>query len=187
MDNTVVAALIGAGGVVLTIAGTLGGTWLGSALNRRTALRTATELAEVDRRRYAEDRLWDARKDSYTSIVAGLRASAKLARIVDEGYNSGEMDPEEYHASEGSTKQIGALWERWRGTVAEFENSRLLLSDEFVERFEQIEADLGAVDQDDTPPDVYGQCETILREALPSLLAIAKAEIAPTPAPPRTG
>jgi hypothetical protein len=181
LDSTVIAAVIGVGGVVLTIVGTLGGTYLGSALNRRSALRTAVDLAALEQQRYAQDRLWDARRESYTSIIAGLRAADKLAKAVDEGYNSGEIHPEEYHASGGSTKQINELWTRWRETRAEFEDARLLLSDTFVERFERIQTDLDGIDEDDIPPTVYARCAEILHEAIPALLTIAKAEIAPAP------
>lgn len=91
------------------------------------------------------------------------------------------MHPEEYHASAGSTKQINDLWTRWRETTAEFENARLLLSDTFKERFERIQADLDDIDEDDIPPVVYARCAEILSEAVPALLAISKAEIAPPP------
>lgn len=172
MDSTILAALI-------SIAGALGGTYLGMRLNRSSAVKTALDLADVERHKYTQDRLWDHRKDSYTSIIAGLRATARLAKVVDDGYNDGEMHPEEYHGSEGSTKQINELWEKWRETKADYENARLLLSDAFVIRFEQLENDLDAVDHDDIPPAVYSACEKVFRDAVPALLEIAKGEIAP--------
>jgi hypothetical protein len=179
MDSSVVAALIGVGGVGLTIAGTLAGTFLGSWLNRRTTLSTALDIAEVERHKYTQDRLWDHRKDSYTAILAGLRATSKHAYTVDRGYNGGEMHPEEYHASDERTIQVRTLWDKWRETESEYESARLLLSDAFVARFEKIGDDLNAVDIDDLPPCIHSDFADIFRSAVPEMLAIAQAEIAP--------
>ncbi|MBB3879615.1 hypothetical protein [Sphingomonas pseudosanguinis] len=53
------------------------------------------------------------------------------------------------------------------------------MSDAFVEGFEQIEARLDAVDEDDIPPLIYATTREIFDEAVSPMLEIAKAEIAP--------
>ena len=53
--------------------------------------------------------------------------------------------------------------------------------------FERIQADLDAIDEDDIPPFIYASRAAILREAVPALLATAKAEIAPAAIVQRSG
>lgn len=48
-----------------------------------------------------------------------------------------------------------------------------------MEGFEQIEARLDAVDEDDIPPLIYATTREIFDEAVSPMLEIAKAEIAP--------
>lgn len=180
MDSTVAAALIGVGGVVLTIAGTLGGTYLGTVLNHASAVKTARELQDLERHKYTQDRLWDARKEAYSAIIAGLRKTEKASRLVDEGFNSGEADPEEYFHSDVSTKQIHILWSHWQETQTEYDNARLLVSDEFIAAFEKLHVELDALDEDDIPPLLYRKVANVFTEALPDILATAKNEIVPT-------
>lgn len=170
MDKEIIVAIVG-------LAGVLGSVWLGAYLNRRSSLETAIKLAELGQLKYAQDRLWDARKDAYAAIVAHVRATARLASIVDHGYNSGELHPEDYHASDASTKEIAALWHQWSEAKAEFENARLLVSDNFVTRFEKLEEDLTAVDRDDLPPNIYSDGAAIFNAAVQPMVDLARFEI----------
>lgn len=179
MDTSAWNALAGNIGNLLTLAGTLGGTFLGSWLQRRSALKTAKDMIQIERHKYTQDRLWDVRKEAYTSIIAGLRATAKAANVVNDGFNDGYMHPEEYFQSDAYGQAIHDLWDKWRATKEEYERARLLLSDAFVEGFEQIEARLDAVDEDDIPPLIYATTREIFDEAVSPMLEIAKAEIAP--------
>ncbi|MEO1200587.1 MAG: hypothetical protein AAFX39_15370 [Pseudomonadota bacterium] len=183
MESSVLAALIGFAGVVLTIAGTLGGTYLGTRLNRRSALSTAVELAKVEQRRYAEDRLWDNRRGSYTAIVAGLRSTLRLVALVNEGYNGRYEHPEEYHRSERALKQTRDFWKQWHKTKTEYEGSFLLLSDEIVSRFEQLEDELLLIDDEDAPPAVFSQYTKVFDKAFNEIFEIAKKEISQTRKP----
>jgi hypothetical protein len=179
MDSTVWAAIIGTGGVIVTVAGTLAGTVIGSRLNQSSALKTARDMLQIDRHKYTQDRLWDVRKEAYTSIIAGLRATAKAANVVNDGFHDGYMDPEEYYQSDAFGHASRDLWDKWRATKDEYERARLLLSDAFVEGFEQIEARLDAVDDEGIPPMIYATTREIFDEAVTPMLEIAKAEIAP--------
>ncbi|MBB3881176.1 hypothetical protein [Sphingomonas pseudosanguinis] len=105
MDTSAWNALAGNIGNLLTLAGTLGGTFLGSWLQRRSALKTAKDMIQIERHKYTQDRLWDVRKEAYTSIIAGLRATAKAANVVNDGFNDGYMHPE-----------CGSAWKRDPGS-----------------------------------------------------------------------
>ena len=138
-------------------------------------------MQNIERHRYTQDRLWDVRKEAYTSIIAGLRSATRHADAVNEGFNSGEMHPEEYFQSEGYSKQLGSLWDKWNLTKEDFESSRLLLSDNFVNAFEALESNLNAIDRDDNPPAIYMQVHAVFDASVTPMLEIGKAEIAPPP------
>lgn len=179
MDSTVIAALIGAGGVVVTIAGTLGGTILGARLNQAGALKTARDMQEIERHKYTQDRLWDARKEAYTAIIAQLRATAKAAEKIHHRFNDDDADAEGYFQSAQYGPDTHILWETWRGTIAEYEKARLLLSDDFVAGFEQVQTNLDAVDEDGIPPMRSHEVYVVFNGAITPMLETAKREIAP--------
>ena len=99
--------------------------------------------------------------------------------MISGEHVNGYMHPEEYFQSDAYGQAIRDLWDKWRATKEEYERARLLLSDAFVEGFEQIEARLDAVDEDDIPPLIYATTREIFDEAVSPMLEIAKAEIAP--------
>ncbi len=172
MDNTLVTAIIGVGSTGI-------GTVIGALVNRAAALKTARSMLVIDRQKYTQDRLWDARKESYSAIVAKVRDTAKLAKKVYEGFVDPYGHPEEYFQSQTYNRDTQKLWEAWRNAEAEYDRARLLVSDAFVAEFERLQANLTAIDHEDIPPDRAEQVYGVFSDALDPMLATAKREIAP--------
>lgn len=173
MQTTVIVSIIG-GSFALV------GAALGAVLNRWTSLSTAREIAKSERLKYTQDRLWDCRKESYTTILACLKETSKFADLVRDGYHDDEMPAEGYHSSDERRSQETALWKSWEACKADFEKNRLLLSQKFVTEFQYLLDSLAAVDKYNLPPDVAWDNARCFSAAHPRLLAIARGEIAPS-------
>lgn len=172
MNIGIVEVLIGGGFALL-------GTILGAYLNKRATLSTARELAEIERFKYTQDRIWDFRKESYTAILAHLKQASVNADKVSEGYHDELRHPEEYHGSDDRFKGTRATWEAWEECKSEFEANRLTLSNDFVSEFQRLIDALGAIDQYDLPPDIAFAEAECFTDAYPKLLTVALSEIAP--------
>lgn len=172
MDNVLVTAITG---VVSTGIGAVIGAWV----NRAAALKTARSMLVIDRQKYAQDRLWDARKESYSAIIAKVRDTTRLAETIYAAFVDPYGHPEEYFQSQAYSRNTQELWEAWRGAEAEYDRARLLVSDAFVAEFERLQANLAAIDHDDIPPDRAEQTFKVFDDALDPMLATAKREIAP--------
>ena len=177
MGTEITAVLIGGGFALM-------GTILGAYLNKRATLATARELAEIERFKYTQDRIWDFRKESYTTILAHLRRAADHADKVFAGYCDAQRHPEEYFASEERQKDEDATWSAWADCKKEFEDSRLTVSDEFAKQFQLLRHSFRLIDENDLPPEVAHKAQEIFNSFYPKLLQIAQDEIAPTE--PRT-
>lgn len=165
-------ALVG-GGMALI------GTILGAYLNQRSAVNTAREMAEIERFKYTQDRIWDFRKESYTAILASLKEASLNADRVNEGYHDEQSHPEIYHASDACKTLVQASWEAWSRSKEAFEKGRLTLSNDFVEGFGAIADDLSAVSEHDLPPEQAWKEAEAFRNGHRRLLVIALNEIAP--------
>lgn len=163
-----------AGGLALV------GTALGAYLNKRSALSTARELAEIDRFKYTQDRIWDFRKESYTVILSRLKEAYNHAGKVRDGYLDEQQHPEAYHGSDGRRKDETAAWSAWNECTAEFEKNRLTLSENFVAEFQRLVQAISQIDEHDLPPDIAWAEAECFSVAYPKLLAIAVDEIAPS-------
>ena len=120
-DCGVLVALIG-------VAGILGGTFLGALLNRKTATSTTLMMANIERQRHLNRRIWDTRKESYSLILLKLTEAKKYADYMDDGYSSGgEIHPEEYHASEECRTHQQNKWEAWSECKSEYDKNHLVL------------------------------------------------------------
>lgn len=178
-------ALVGGG---FALIGTLGGAFLGAYLNRRSAVETAREMAEIERFKYTQDRIWDFRKESYTTILASLKEASLNADRVNEGYHDEQSHPEIYHASDAHKTFAQASWESWSKSKEAFEKGRLTLSNDFVEAFGAIADHLSAVSENDLPPEQAWREAEAFRNGHRRLLGIALNEIAPNkPLKPQSG
>jgi len=176
MTNEIIAVLIGGGFALL-------GTYLGAYLNKRATLSTAKEMAEIERFKYTQDRIWDFRKESYTAILAHLRRATDHADKVFAGYCDEQYHPEEYFASEGRRKDEDATWAAWADCKKLFEDSRLTISDDFAKQFQLLRHSFRVISEHDLPPESAQKAQDIFNAFYPKLLQIAQNEIAPTSPP----
>ncbi|UZW57549.1 hypothetical protein NUH86_18375 [Sphingobium sp. JS3065] len=174
LASDLVAALIGTGGTLIV---GFGGVWFGAYLNRKSALQTAIQLAEIDRHKYAQDRLWDARKDAYTAIVSGLTALDKSVDKMYDGFFNGPNDPEDYFQSSSFNEENDELWKRYRATKELYDNSVLILSDAFKVKFGEWQQDFFHYDENDIPPEVTRAHRTAMGKHLHQFVEIAKGEL----------
>lgn len=165
--TTVVAALTG-----------LGGTWLGAYLNRKSAVDTAHKLVEVERHKYAQSRLWDAKKDAYTEIVVQLNAIDRDLSSMESTLFDPDVDPTYYIESEHYSSDASALWRRVGKLNATLSDNSLILSDEFQSAVTDWNIDFADYDEDTQPREVFTvQSEATARHK-PVIIKIAKDELA---------
>ena len=176
LDGEIIAVLIG--GVFA-----LCGTFLGAALNKRATLSTAHELANIERLKYTQDRIWDARKDCYNEVLSHLESAAQAAQRMNDGYNDGQMSAHAYDSSKARTRDSKATWESWRSCKTVVENNRLSISDDFFAEFDNLRDSISETLRDDhgLPPDVALSQSTCFSNAYPKLLSIAQREVSLVP------
>lgn len=176
MSAEVIAVLIG--GCFALI-----GTLLGAYLNKRATLTTARDLAEIERFKYTQDRIWDFRKESYTVILAHLRRAADHADRLFAGYCDEQRHPEQYFESEERQQEEDATWSAWADCRKAFEESRLTISDDFAKQFQLLRHSFRTISDQDLPPEAAHKAQEILNSFYANLLEIAQDEIAPTKPP----
>lgn len=168
----VLVALIG-------VAGILGGIYLGAVLNRKTATATTLMMANIERQKHLDTRLWDTRKESYSLILLKLSEATKYAEYIDDGYRSGgEVHPEEYHASDQCRTHLQRKWTAWSDCKSEFDKHHLVLSTDFVTAFQDLVDDLATITEYDMLPDIAPKQAEYFRTAHSRLLHLAKDEFA---------
>ncbi|WP_170411284.1 hypothetical protein [Ruegeria atlantica] len=173
LSTEIAAVLLGGGFAIL-------GTFLGAYLNKRATLSTARELAEIERFKYAQDRIWDFRKETYTAILAHLRRASNHADRVFSGYCDEQMHPETYFASDSRKEDEEAKWAAWVDCRKEFEDNLLTLSDDFTKQFYLLIHSFKIIDDNDLPPEAAQKAADIFNGFYPKLLRIAQNEIAPS-------
>lgn len=172
MPTEIVAVLLAG---VLAIFGTAIGAWI----NSRNTVSTARALAEIERLKYAQDRLWDFRKEAYTEILARLSEASNAADGLDAGYHHSGLHSEEYFVSEERKTLEEKLWEAWRHCWKGFEENRLVVSDDFAKRLSLTRSALRG-SEDMLPPEQASWSSQTLSKAHDELMGIALTEIAPT-------
>ena len=164
---------------LITVVGILAGTFLGALLNRKTATSTTLMMANSERQRHLDRRIWDTRKESYSLILLKLDEASKYAAYMDAGYSTGgEIHPEEYHASEECRKHQQSIWAAWSECESEFAKNHLVFSADFVTAFQDLVDDLATISEHDMLPDIVPKQADYFRKAHPRLLQLAKHEFA---------
>lgn len=170
MEIQILATLIGTIGV-------LAGTWLGAYLNRKGSLNVALQLVAVDRHKYTQDRLWDAQKEAYTTIISDLNIMNRLAAKIYDGFYGEYSDGERYFAVGSYSSDSSEIWERFRLLKSHFENSALIVSDSFSLQFYDWERALLCSDEDDVPPQRAQDVRDAMTDHLPKFVELAKNEL----------
>lgn len=152
---------------------------LASLVTGGCALAGVVLMTRSSRTQAQSQRTWDARKLAYTSVLAKLKEAAEAADIVDRGYNSGEggFGPHDYFGSSARPRQEEAAGKAWASCQLEFSINHLIVSDEFLARFELLLECLPTDYEDLSPPEEAGRMAACLREAYGELLALARREM----------
>jgi len=140
----------------------------------------ALAVARMSMRATRSNRVWDARREGYTTILTRLKEASEKASIVDEGYNSGDYGrgPHDYFESPERSEEERAARDAWRHCRSAFDASWLVLSDEFLERSEQLLDSLPTKYDDDLPNKGAARRAQALHEGYRDLLAIGRREFA---------
>jgi hypothetical protein len=174
IDTTILTALL-VGGFGL------GGTWLGGYMNRKTAIDTAHQLVEVERHKHAQSRLWDAKKDAYTDIVAQFNAIDNAITSMVERLFDAEINPSYYLESDEYNKDITAIWQRIWKLNNSLDNNRLVISDEFQAEISEWNIEFVDYDGRDAPREMITVQSEATKKYIPIIVKVAKAELEAAP------
>jgi len=145
---------------LLQVVGPLGGVWLGAILGHGSQ-RT--------------QKLLDLRRPAYGLILAQLaKVEARLnwiSELISEAGDGYFQDPQAHMSHD---RYIG---DEMQIAQQRFVDDYLILSDQFVSRFEKMQADISSAEYE-IPPIAHDIFETAVRSARPDLLAIARREVA---------
>ena len=172
-DRDVLMAVIG-------VIGIIGATVVGAVLNKKSTVSTALLLAKIEKEKYFERKIWDTRKESYSLILKKLMETSKYASWVDEGYNSGENHPEDYHGSEICENHQRSISRAWGECKLEFDENYLVLSESFVAAFQELTSSLSEMNADDMPPNIAAKRADSFQNAYSVLSRLASNEFAPS-------
>ena len=152
---------------------------LASLVTGGCALAGVMLMTRSNTRQAQSQRTWNARKQCYTSILARLKEASEAADIVDRGYNSGEggFGPHDYFSSSAREQEEDAAGEAWASCESEFSVNHLIVSDEFLARFELLLECLPTEYEGVSPPVEANRRAACLREAYRNLLPLARREM----------
>ena len=154
----------------------LSGTYLGSWLNRQTAM----QITKLEQRRYTAERLWDARKTAYGEILAKLRMTREHADRVNQGFDDNQLGPHGYFGTDAFHKDTAATHRSWKACYSMFSNSEGLLSEEFVTKFREVVSCKAGIDPYMDPPEIAWQEVECFSEAYSELMSLAREELEPS-------
>lgn len=154
------------------------GTILGAYLNKRGSLSVASEISEIEKSKYIDNHIWDMRKKAYTEILYHLGDASRYADLVDDGYHLEEMHPEAYHSTKHCRDTEKKLQCSLRQCSSAFEQSKLILSNSFVQYYEDMQKEVNALSENSIPPMIAWQVNECLARWYSKLFETAKAEIA---------
>lgn len=165
----------------ISTGGALGGTWLGAFLNRRSALDTAKALAAVEQHKYAQTRLWDAKKEVFTAIVSelnGLELSVEsLASILFDP----DVDPSPYIQSNDYNTAFGNLWRVTVKTDRLIADNSLILPDDFQSEYAQWHGEFFNYNEDTSEREISIIMSKALSTFKPRMVYMAKSELESAP------
>lgn len=121
----------------ISTGGALGGTWLGAFLNRRSALDTARQLADVEQLKYAQQRLWDERKVAYTELLAAITSMEQTASALSFGWHGGDPRGGDFFNEEYHRELLDEFFQKSERLRDQFNDRAIVLSDDLHELHEK--------------------------------------------------
>ena len=131
-----------------------------------------------DRKKHVGNQIWSVRKDTYSVILSKLDRAAYYAEKINEGYNSGEMHPEQFHSTSECSRYNEELTWYMSECMESVRNNRVILSDKFASQFHNLRAKLIEAEYAaGLPPTDAKVRSKILSKGHKELLKIAREEV----------
>lgn len=184
-SSDVWGAVISAGGAVLSgivgVVGAIIGTKVGAKANQAATLAAAGHLAEVERKRFVDERIWEERRRAYSLILTSLHDAGNFWSYLDDGFSEAGSDAEGFFQSETYRGWRKEACEHWWAAIKVFSENRLILSEKFADRFAALRDDVAANDYDYDPPNEPKSMKDAFRSGFADLLKISQGEISANP------
>ena len=186
IDSTVLAALIGAGALVvgklIAMVGAVAGAAVGSVvttfLNMRVAVTTAREVASVQQEKHIQNRAWELQRAGYSVVLAKLGEVSMYADEVHVGHNGPDAPPHGYDPGERCREYRRKMRDAWTECKSEFGKNQLVLSEGFIHAFRKVEGSLLEIDLTEDPEwDKAGSVAKCFREEHSVLKSLALQEL----------
>lgn len=178
METEVVVALVGGG---FGLAGTIGGTLLGMYVNGRSAVRTALQLASVEQHKFAQTRIWDAKKEVFTQIISELNGLEMAVESLASILFDPDVDPSPYIHSGDYSTAFGNMWRVTTKTDRLIADNSLILSDEFQSQYAQWHGEFFNYNEDTSEREISIIMSKALSTFKPRMVYMAKSELEAKP------
>lgn len=154
-------------------------TVLASVVTGAFTLAAVGLMTRSKTRQAQSERIWNARKHCYTSILSALKQALEAADVVDRGYNSGDggLSPHDYFSSPLRVPQENKAVEAWTTCKAQFTENHLIVSDDFLTRFGSLLESLPTEHDSFDPPEDASRRAACLRQAYRDLVPLARSEM----------
>ncbi len=161
----------------------LAGAWLGTYMNQRSAIQTARQLVDVERHKFAQTRLWEAKKEAFTQIISELNGLQISVESIAEILFDHEVDPSPYIQSSDYSAAFGNLWKIVVKIDRMIDDNSLILPDEFQGEYAAWRGDFFNYNEDTSEREISITQSKALSSFKPKLVIIAKNELEALPSP----
>lgn len=179
-SSDVWGAIISAGGAVLSgivgVVGAIIGTKVGAKANQAATLAAAGHLAEVERKRFVDERIWEERRRAYSLILTSLHEAGNFWSEIETGFSQ-YGDDEGFFRSEIYKEWRHEALVHWMEVKRIFSENRLILSKDFVSKVSGLKEEVAAISEDHDPLGEPTRMKRIFRAAAAEMLEIAQREI----------
>lgn len=147
-------------GMLLTVVSTLGAVWLGHHLSSTNDTKAKT---------------LELRRPAYGGILAALNKAVMQVKVIDD-YRD-RMGDDAYFNSEVVNKHVAKIGEHVAAASVQLNDSFLILSSVFLDRFQKFEAVYEITEGFSGPDEEHDYFSRELKKARDDLLQIARAEL----------
>jgi hypothetical protein len=152
----------------------LAGAVIGGAISSLTSWC----VSQSERHKFAQDRIWDIRAETYTKLIATLAAIERLGKKIEYEW-SDEAGGETYQNSARFYKHGETLAQMLKDLERNYANASLVISSEISGHLEYLLNVLEAVREDSelSPPELDVEQRKLFTKALTDVRNSAKTEL----------
>jgi gas vesicle protein len=149
----------------------LAGAVVGGGISSITTLL----IAKTERQKYRRERSWDLRREAYTTIIGALDRARAIAQYIDREYCN---DPHGWDASEYNKKAQKELVEHFQTAREAFHANRLMLSKNFVAKYDEMNDALAEGGNPNlAPPETSEIATSVMQRIVPEMEQLAAKEL----------